>query len=241
MTDRPAYVVSHDKGDPREPEYKNGLIVSRATYREDGIYLIFKVVGSRVPDSQLIRWCLEAPANTRKILGRRWTDRSMIFERVLQYMNDVDQPASWFTKSGSYGRLSVDESQITNWFSTRLEELHNWLKPIQRFAPTRNTLLVWIFGVGLAFLAQDSNFAWLPSTSKSIALVTTGLLSTFLLIRDARSTYTIVEMTWRPSAFTTKRPIDPRREAIKSLMGMHRFRYSITATVAILFIYLGLQ
>lgn len=241
MTERPTYVVGHYMGDPRAPEYKNGLIVSRATYQEGGIYLIFKVVGSHVPDSQVVRWHMEAPANTRKILGKRWKDRAEIFENVIQYMSDVPLPDSWFTKSGSYGRLSVDESKITSWFSTKLEEFDNRLKPIQRFAPARNTLLVWVLGVGLAFLAQDSNFAWLPSISKSIALMTTGLLTTFLLLRDARNTYTIVEMTWRLNAFTAKRPIDPRREAIKSLIGMYRLRYSITATGAILFVYLGLQ
>ncbi len=240
MTDRPAYQISH-YSDPREPEYENGLVVSRATYREGGIYLLFRVVGSRESDSQIVRWRLEAPANTRKLLGKRWTDRSMIFERVIQYMNNVDQPDSWLTNNESYGRLSVDESKITSWLSTKLEELDSWLKPIQRFVPARNTLLVWVFGAGLAFLAQDGDFAWLPSTSTSTALLATGLLTTFLLLRDVRNSYKIMEMTWRLSAFTTKRPIDPHREAIKSLIGMYRLRYSITAIGAALFVYLGFQ
>ena len=91
MTEHPTYQISH-YSDLREPEYENGPLVSHAAYRESGIYLLFRGVGSREPDSQIVRWRLEAPANTRKLLDKRWTDRSMIFERVIQYMSDVPQP-----------------------------------------------------------------------------------------------------------------------------------------------------
>ena len=165
----------------------------------------------------------------------------MIFERVIQYMSDVSQPYHWQSKKESYGRLSVDESKVRGWFSTKLEELDSWLKPIQRFVPARNIWIVWVFGVGLALAATESSFAWLPSTSRSVALLTTGLLTISLLLRDVRNSYKIMEMTWRLSAFTTKRPIDPHRQAIKSLIGMYRFRYSITTIGATLFAYLGLQ
>lgn len=245
VTEPLPYTVDFYSGDPREPEYRNGLQVYSAAYREGELSLIFKLVVTRLGDSQEIEWRLEAPANTRKALGSRWPERAVIFERVAQHISGVEQPDdtwAWFTNTSSrrLGQLSVDESKIPGWFSTKLEQADKWLQPVQRFFPRRNVLLLWTLGCIAAYLAQSSSAPWLPLMLQPSMLVTTGLMTFILLIRDAMNTYSLMRMTWQLQLRNKSYPA-PRLAALKSLRKVFGFRYSVSAAGAVLFIFLGVR
>lgn len=245
VTESLPYTVDFDAGDPREPEYRNGLRVYSATYREGKLYLLFKLVGTRLGDSQDIEWRLEAPAYTRKALGSRWSERAVIFDRVAQRVCGLEQSDdtwAWFnnTSSRRFGQLSVDESKIPGWLSDKLEQVDKWLKPAQRFFPKRNVLLLWTIGCSAAYLAQSMSAPWLPLMLQPAMLVTTGLMTFILLIRDVTNTYPLMRMTWQLNLRKTCDPA-PCIKALKSLGEVYGFRYSVSVAVAVLLIYLGVR
>lgn len=195
------YTVHFYSGDPREPECRNGIQVYSVAYLEGKLRLTFKLVGTRLGDSQDIEWRLEAPANTRKALGSRWSARAVIFDRVARHVSAFEMPNdtwAWFnnTSSRRFGQLSVDESKIRGWFSTKLEQADEKLEPVQRFFPSRSVLLLWTMGSIAAYLAQSISTPWLPLMLQPAMLVTTGLMTFILIIRDAVEFYSVMEMTW---------------------------------------------
>lgn len=220
------------------PEYRNGLLVSHATYREDSISLCFRIVGSRLPDSEEVNWMLEAPPRTREILGERWGDRWIIFERVIEYLKRLDVSGQWLLQCSSFANVTVDTSRIPSWTSTKLGEFDTLLIPISSKLPSQTTFPLLALGFGVAYLNQNHEFPILLRNASSITLILLGLITLVLLFREARKNNEVFE-----NLLVMRAVIDPnynwRLKALKLTARHYAIRYLVTAILAIRLVQIG--
>ncbi|MBU2642073.1 MAG: hypothetical protein KJ889_09735 [Gammaproteobacteria bacterium] len=234
------YEVSHSWGDPREPEYKNDLPVSYAHYHEGDIALHFKVVGTRLPDSREVRWVLEAPVNTRKVLGKRWADRAIIFDRVVVYLEGLGDGDLDRKPGGKrFANLTVDTSMVPSRLSTVLKEVSNQLS---LFLPSRQIFPLVGLGLAIAYAKQHFHFAWpwLPEKSVSFTLLFLGLVSMLMLAREAERNYRIFKNgLWGLSKMVPN--FNLRTETFRVTVKTFGYRYVITFALSVLLIRMGLN
>ena len=235
-----SYEVRHSWGDPREPEYKNDLPVSYASYLEGDIALHLKVVGTRLRDSGEVQWVLEVPENTRKSLGKRWADRATIFNRVVAYLEGLGVgDLERLPGRKRFVDLNVDISLVRGRVSTVLREAANRLR---LFLPSSLTFPFIALGLAIAYTSQRFPFAWLrlPEDSVSLVLVLLGLISMLLLALEAWRSYRIFQGgLWGLSRMMPN--FNLRMETLKVVLKTFGYRYVVTLALSLLLIRLGMN
>lgn len=187
-----SYKVTQNWGDPREPDYQNDIRIAYVTYSEGEIMLYFRVVGARLPNSEIIQWTLKAPRNTRKILGKRWTDRETIFQRVIGHLENLEFSYGSKSVSKPFSGVLLDTSEIPGWLSFKIEELTYRLDPILRRLPSRNIFTILTIGFAMAYVKEHHRQPWLPDRIALVTILLAALLSLALLYREVLKT---LEMT----------------------------------------------
>lgn len=237
MTARSFYKITHDWGNPREPEYRNGLLVSGACYEEGNLCLCFKVVGNRLPHSQDVRWILEVPRNARHILGERWSERSEIFKRVTDYLEQLDFGDDPLMADRKYVGLAVDMSKVPGWLPTKLKAVEKHLAPVSSRLPTMRVFLLFLLGLTIGYINRH-NSSWISKEIAAMALLALGTISLALLFRETRDSYEVIKgcCAW---ASIAKKNYSWRLQALKMLVNVMGARIATTSGLALLLLYIG--
>ncbi len=232
-----SYKVTHYPGDPREPEYKNGLPVSSVTYQEGDIHLVFSIVGEPSSNSESIEWKIIAAPNIRKALGKHWNERSLVFDRVIEHLKSIDTSNVRHMSGKKFERVTVDTSKVRSWLSTKVEELEERFIWLKLSPPPRNIFILQLVALG-AYLAQEE-----ISRQTSVFLSLIGTASIFLLAKRAHRDYKFSQGIVAMSALSSKNynwgKSNLALSTIKLMFHHYGRRYVVTAFLSALLIYIG--
>lgn len=231
-----SYHVEHNWGDPREPEYQNGLVVSYAYYKEGSIFLRFRLVGLRCQTTENTKWTVEAPPDMRERLGPRWTDRETIFRRVTKFLERIPASDLWRIGSLPYRNLTIDASKVRGWFATKRKD---WLAPKLRLIPGLKVAPFLAIGLGAACFHYWHRPSAQPSWASSLVLVLSALIALALQLQEASKHYKAMALLAGVTNFFSKPRDNNRASALVMTMRYWGFRYATTAALSILLIWVA--
>ncbi len=230
MTAHSSYKITHGWGNPREPEYRNGLLVSSACYKEGSLHLYFKIVGNRLLHSQEVRWILEVPPNARQVLGERWSERYVVFKRVTDYLERLDTCDDPLMAERKYVGLAVDISNVPGWLPTKLKAVNKRLAPLSARLPSIRVFLLFLLGLAIATID------WLPNEITAMTLFSIGVVLLALLIREMRDSYQLIQFCCSLAA-RSKKSDSWRRQTVKTFVNAMGTRIATSLGLAALLLY----
>lgn len=235
------FEITHGVGDPREPDYQaDGLPVCYALYRERDFVLSFRLVGTRIANTGKVALVVEAPADTREVLGRRWTHREVVFSRVTHFLEQLEPGKGWVPKGG-YSVVRVDASKIPGWLPTKWKRIRLRLTPIFFSLPSRVTFPPLLLGYLLALLAGgEMNMYNVSPASISAGMVTMGVLAMLLQVREAHRDYRMFLFLSVATSWYRKNH-SFRIAAAKQALRAFARRYVVTMMLGLFLVYLGLR
>jgi hypothetical protein len=241
MTNTCAFKISHSWGDPREPETQNGLPVSFAFYSENDLHLSFRIFGIQKKDLSSINWYLEAPPNTRATLGRRWQEREMIFQRVMDYLANLEPMDRWRAAGSNFTGICVDTSKIVGLVPTVLGLVRKRLTSVQLlYLPNSRTALTLSLGFLCIFVNSRNYFPQIsPGIFKSVSFLL-GVASVAQFIRGVQRDYEHAKLLALMQTLGNPK-FNWRRLTVKLLFTGCKWRYAVTLTLALVLVFLALS
>ncbi|MES2824568.1 MAG: hypothetical protein V4732_13265 [Pseudomonadota bacterium] len=234
-----SYQIDHSWGDPREPEYKNGYLVISVYYKEEGFQAGFRVYASN-ESSNGIDWILEAPVCLRKSLGSSWARRTIVFDRVVSYLKQIDRSDNWrimqnkffdAPEKNLFTNIVVDTSKVKSWLKTRLEALDTKLLPVTYTLPSKNTFPPLAIGFILAYLTKINSANLVSNTALIISFKILAGSAIVLLIRDIANNYKMLSNVFVLGVI--KNPsFNWRRKAVTETIKHFGRRYVVTFFLA---------
>lgn len=170
------FEISHDWGDPREPDYRNNARVSFAIYKEGDIYLSFAMFPLTPANAESI--VLEVPANIRAMFGNDWTRCHNAIQRVVEYLKSQDE----LVVHRAYASLVVDTSKVPKWLPVQvklLEEKHTFL-----FDTLPTAIAFPFIAAGLATAYFKNQLMGIGFTAAHETLIVIGVATLGMLLFD---------------------------------------------------------
>ena len=225
-----SFQIQHTWGDPREPEYRNGTTVSFAHYKEDGIHLFFSMFPLN-PDGSG-PFVLEVPRDIRILLGNDWKRCEVAIQRVVEYLEALDESITYRKYSG----IVLDTSKVTTWLPTQIklfEQSHPFLVDS---LPDVRTLPFIALGFAIAFQSKFTLFENLGTESLSTALLAVGIVILGILLSDIYTRWAYCVLMSR-TVFQSWSTLD----ILQGMFSRYWRRYLVTLCFSILAICDGLK
>jgi hypothetical protein len=239
MTSKRAFNISHDWGDPREPEHRNGLPVLHLLYSENGRGLSFRVFGIRMNDPTVIDWYLEAPQNTRAVLGLRWRERWIIYQRIIDHLVNL-KPPERLRSASDYSAIKVDESKIIGFVATIRGLANERLLPVRPYLPNPYIILTLLIGFLCLFVNSENYYPQLSPFIFKIFSFLLAIASVVQLIRVVQGDYERAKIIAAVTRFGNPK-LDYRRFAMQLIITHGKWRYAITLVLAFTLAFLALS
>jgi len=233
------FKITHDWGDPREPEHRNGLPVLHVFYSEKGVGLNFKVFGIRMNDPTIIDWYLEAPKNTRAVLGLRWLERWTIFQRVIDHLESL-KPPERLRSSTDYSGIKVDVSKIDGLVPTIRVLANEFFMPVRLYLPNPSIILTILVGFLCVFVNSRNYYPQLSSATFKIISFFLAITSVVQIIRSIQSDYETTQISAMFAKWSNPK-LNHRRFALQLLIIHYKWRYIIAFASAFALAYLALS
>lgn len=171
-----SFEISHNWGDPREPDYRNNARVSFAHYKEGDIYLSFSMFPLAPEKVESI--VVEVPANIRAMFGNDWARCQIAIQRVVEYLRSQDK----LVVHRAYASLVVDTSKVPKWLPVQvklLKEKHTFL-----FDTLPTAMAFPFIAVGLATAYYKKGLMGIGFTAAHETLIAIGGLTLGMLLFD---------------------------------------------------------
>jgi hypothetical protein len=228
------YVITHNWGDPREPEYHDGLPVLFVTYREDDLHTGFKVVPHKKAGDEGTIWMVEAPARLRKSVGGNRTKCLEICNRVVEYLKTDIANTHWRGTNIPFSKVSLDTSNIPGWLSTKIAIFKDRHRKLLAHLPAATPAIILILAYFILIFGPN---VFEPLISASIAYMLGCLVLIFLFI-DIRNAYRAALIATSMKAITD-RTFNYKWAAIEIVLGALGVRYAITISLVVPVFYLS--
>lgn len=201
-----SYSIEHGWGDPREPEYCNGIRVGYAYYREGRCLLIFKLTPKNEADTETNIWNLVAPKNMRDILESRWSQHQIILNRVASYLSTA-AICDIFETQIRYQNISVDMSNVPSWLRSKLTIAKHQLAPLTSRLPNKKALSIFMVGIALYYSTHHYHILLIPSIYVIALLQILAIATLVLLLQEGRQWYDATRMPVALQALARRQPI----------------------------------
>lgn len=230
------YKVRHSWGDPREPEYQNGRLVSTVAYCENGSSIHFKIVASNDKHPSDVKWLIVAPPALRRALGKRWIDRELIFGRIIDHLTRVDKPGNPQNKVSYFSNIEMDLSRVEGWSVSNIKALKTKYPLISVSLPAQEVFM--LLAVGFLFYGTNQTFLFFQDNVSAPVFVSIGILSIVLMIKDCKKCYSAIVGFYLMQSLVNKKKDWVVRTA-NNLLKVYWRRYLVTLMLSIFLIKLG--
>jgi hypothetical protein len=140
-----SFEIHHTWGDPREPEYRNGSMVSFAHYKEGNVHLLFSM--HQLKSDGISSIVMEIPANIRMSLCNDWSKCEIVIRRVADYLTSLDESKS----HRKYSDIVIDTSKVPKWLPTQIKLLEKSYPFLVDSLPTASTSPLIALGLAIGY------------------------------------------------------------------------------------------
>jgi hypothetical protein len=185
------YEITHSWGDPREPEYHDGLPVSYAIYRDRKVFLYFKIIPIKQREDDSITLIVEAPAVIRVAVGGSRSKCIEICNRVIKYVNTIDFSTDWRIKGARFTEISLDTSKIPGWLATKVVIFKKHHARLLTCLPTIYPSITLTFGYVTTYLSYSHRINPSYNATVKAILLTLGCMALIRLSTEIHGNYQI--------------------------------------------------
>nr|WP_320116502.1 hypothetical protein [uncultured Desulfuromonas sp.] len=223
------HTISYSWGDPREPEWHNGVRIFSILYQDNQRRLSFKVLPNKTGEKNT-EWMVIPPKNIRISFkgDNAYLDAC---DLVVDYLKTNDFSADYTLKAVEFLSVTLDFSDVPGWFSTQLSLFKEKYSRQLMYVPKFSTLLVFLVGLSVIFLHQHNSEGMFYSHYVRSLLFSLGTIVLLMLILQIKKGYRNMQFILRFHATNLK------REAIKLLVRLYLVRYLVTLNLGIGLIY----
>lgn len=225
------YKISHNWGDPREPEFENGLKVSFLYYNDGSINLRFRVYGIKSANDDSVAWFVEEPKNLRDILGANIGYRSIISERAINFLKNIPSEENWRNNGRAFSNVEIDGKLVSSRISHKLQSIKIALLPITEYLPSlRTSAIIFVSFFVLYFFGRHNG------QSASTIRVLCGAIALGSLAFDLYKEYKTHEVLCL-MIYARHPQVNYKLEALKKLFEVKTLKYAITLLVIFIFLF----
>lgn len=231
-----SYSIRHSWGDPREPEYSNDFLISTVTYKERDFCLFFNVYSIKDDEANEDKWILEVPRNIRRTLGKHWDERTLIFSRIIDHLEQVD--CSYHLRGAKFSNIVIDASKVEAWLPIKINELNFRFLSITSKIPSRNTLPPLLIGWTIFLMHKFGYLTWLTEQVFLFLVILFGFATLIFLIKDIYHNIKFIEFIYTSCIFFVEGKHGWKKLIAKRVLESYGYRYLITFTLAVMLLIL---
>jgi len=221
-----------------EGEYRNGVIVSSVYYREDNLLLSFTFSYEKDLISTEEGWVLTLPSDFRDKLGKRWKDKNIILNRVIEFLKSLDSLNMFIMGKREIDNVKIDSTNLPSFLQSITGRIRNRFRWLEYTLPSKNILILLALGFLLAYFINKHDFLQDFSSITPTILIALGVTTTILLIKDILkdlNTFTFIGAVAQNGLFSA------RMTALKIIFSQFGRRYIITLILTMVLIKTGID
>jgi len=231
--------ISHNWGDPREPEYNDVGRVAFATCRKDNVSLSLNIFPKKAHNDQIV-WVVVAPAGIRNFANGSFEKSIGICNNVIKYLSQEQIKKEFQSNKQENVEFVLDTKNIPRgirWLPHKMAGIRERNVRLFMLLPEIYAALILGIGYAIAFLGLIIEIDPDHQIILSTATYTLACLALIRLFTEIRNDYELSELGMSIEKLKNKN-LNVRRAAISITIHAWGVRYVATASLAGLLIFI---
>ncbi|HEY6020797.1 MAG TPA: hypothetical protein VIY48_13145 [Candidatus Paceibacterota bacterium] len=233
------FEISHNWGNPREPEDNDVGRVAFATCRKGNVSLWFNIIPKKAHSEQIV-WVVAAPTGIRNFANGSFEKSIDICNKVIQYLSQEHVRKEFQSNKQEPVEFVLDTKNIPRgirWLPHKMAGIRE--RNVRLFMLLPEIYAASLLGIGyaIAFLSLIIEIDPGHQHILRTATYTVACLALIRLFTEIRNDYELSELGMSMEKFKNKN-LDVRRSAISITIHAWGVRYVATASLAGLLIYI---